>query len=367
MSFRRRAAVAALLSAALVAQLPPGTSEAAALRAAPPTQLPHRARVSLTPPVPIPVKEPFRAKHAHPSAAALRPSTLRGTRAHGIQANGPPMLRPNEIDRVIAAASRRASGLKAAARSGRDLPQPLAIGPRPGTRRAMSLPSDPTASGTGVKPWWQYKPVSMPGTDRVNVNVGTGNVLLQADDMAVPHKGVPMAFRRTYNSQSGHDVNATDAAGFVYEPAGMYGNGWTNTSMRTSPEMRPRRCTRSSTGAVRATTTTRRGPLEIPTECSRRARKPRHPRIRRRLRVSVDEEVGDELLSLRARPACDVSANRRFDGRVYRPAVPNRRSKPQYIPHAQLLVGRRRLVADGKNQPDHREKRVRHDRYVGVR
>ena len=34
------------------------------------------------------------------------------------------------------------------------------------------------------------------------VNVGTGNLVLQDDDMSVPHKGIALAFRRTYNSQS---------------------------------------------------------------------------------------------------------------------------------------------------------------------
>ncbi len=56
------------------------------------------------------------------------------------------------------------------------------------------------------------------------VNVGTGNLLLQDDDMAVAHKGVSLAFRRTYNSQSQHDVAGTDGT----EPS-MYGNGWTSS------------------------------------------------------------------------------------------------------------------------------------------
>ncbi|HEY0393016.1 MAG TPA: DUF6531 domain-containing protein [Candidatus Elarobacter sp.] len=60
-------------------------------------------------------------------------------------------------------------------------------------------------------------------------NVGTGNVVVQEDDMSVPHKGIAMAFRRTYNSQSRHDVSASDAGEFVYKPSGLYGNGWTNT------------------------------------------------------------------------------------------------------------------------------------------
>ena len=56
------------------------------------------------------------------------------------------------------------------------------------------------------------------------VNVGTGNMLVQSDDMAVAHKGISLAFRRTYNSQSQHDTTGTDGA-----VPSMYGNGWTNT------------------------------------------------------------------------------------------------------------------------------------------
>jgi len=56
------------------------------------------------------------------------------------------------------------------------------------------------------------------------INVGTGNLLLQDDDMSVPHKGIALAFRRTYNSQSQHDVNGTDGSA-----PSMYGNGWTTT------------------------------------------------------------------------------------------------------------------------------------------
>ena len=56
------------------------------------------------------------------------------------------------------------------------------------------------------------------------VNIGTGNMLVQEDDLSVPHKGVSLAFRRTYNSQSLHDVNGHDGGALA-----VYGNGWTNT------------------------------------------------------------------------------------------------------------------------------------------
>lgn len=56
------------------------------------------------------------------------------------------------------------------------------------------------------------------------INIGTGNLLLQQDDMSIPHKGLALAFRRTYNSQSRHDTAGTDGA-----VPSLYGNGWTNT------------------------------------------------------------------------------------------------------------------------------------------
>ncbi len=61
------------------------------------------------------------------------------------------------------------------------------------------------------------------------VNVGTGNMLLQADDMSVPHKGIALAFRRTYNAQSLHDASGDDGTYPYGTFPSMYGNGWTNT------------------------------------------------------------------------------------------------------------------------------------------
>jgi len=81
-----------------------------------------------------------------------------------------------------------------------------------------------SASGTGINPWWRYQEEDVPGAGHVMVNVGTGNLLIQVDDMSVPHKGMALAFRRTYNSQSLHNVNGADGS-----PPGLYGNGWTNT------------------------------------------------------------------------------------------------------------------------------------------
>jgi YD repeat-containing protein len=145
---------------------------------------------------------------------------------------GPPMFRPNEIDRVLRAAERARANLHSTTPAPieiRRIGAPGTLIGHPGSRHPQSLPSDPNASGTGINPWWRYQEENVPGGGHVMVNVGTGDLILQDDDMSVPHKGIAMAFRRTYNSQSGHNVNATDSAPFVYEPPGMYGNGWTNT------------------------------------------------------------------------------------------------------------------------------------------
>jgi YD repeat-containing protein len=146
------------------------------------------------------------------------------------------MLRASEIDGVLRAAAARRRSLSASASTttvtvGR-LGAPAGRQPAPsapGVRRTQSLPGNPAASGTGINPWWRYQEENVPGGGHAMVNVGTGNLVLQDDDMAIPHKGIAMAFRRTYNSQSGHDVNASDAPGFYWKPPGMYGNGWTNT------------------------------------------------------------------------------------------------------------------------------------------
>lgn len=54
-------------------------------------------------------------------------------------------------------------------------------------------------------------------------NVGNGNLVFQVDDIDVPERGIDLAFRRTYNSQSQHDWHNADGEGH-----NIYGNGWTN-------------------------------------------------------------------------------------------------------------------------------------------
>lgn len=77
---------------------------------------------------------------------------------------------------------------------------------------------------TGIDPWWTYEEGSIPGDGRWMVNVGTGNLVVQRDDVNIPERGINLAFRRTYNSQSSHDYANSDNS-----VPSNYGNGWTNT------------------------------------------------------------------------------------------------------------------------------------------
>lgn len=133
------------------------------------------------------------------------------------------MRRPSEIDSALKAAARQplSEPHQAATDQQRGVPR----GPsQPGARRVQSLPSDPSASGTGINHWWRYQEKSIPGGGHLMVNVGTGNVVLQDDDMSVPHQGIAMAFRRTYNSQMPAVV-----PGNWTNWQSLYGLGWTNT------------------------------------------------------------------------------------------------------------------------------------------
>ncbi|HZO93088.1 MAG TPA: DUF6531 domain-containing protein [Candidatus Baltobacteraceae bacterium] len=182
-------------------------------------------------PTRIPVTAPPRIKPSVPPMTTLRQNVVPAVRPlNGVRKEGPPMFAPSEVDRAVEAAKHRRQtvapiqrtltvGNAGQAVDRRSLGRSTSVG----TRATAALPSG-LSSGTGINPWWRYSEQSVPGGGEVMVNVGTGNVLLQDDDMAVAHKGIAMAFRRTYNSQSLHDANGDDGAF-----AGMYGNGWTNT------------------------------------------------------------------------------------------------------------------------------------------
>jgi len=86
----------------------------------------------------------------------------------------------------------------------------------------MSLSTSPNL--TGINDWWLYEERAIPGVGKAMLNVGTGNLIVQADDVDIPGRGIDLAFRRTYNSNSGHDVSNSDGT----NPS-VFGNGWTST------------------------------------------------------------------------------------------------------------------------------------------
>jgi YD repeat-containing protein len=166
-----------------------------------------------------------------PPLASLHAAVSHDTHVpHGAFGHAPPMLRPGEIDGGLTSARQRAAQSRlhphsAAPPTSRSVSP---VGPRagaaPGRSRGRGTRTIQFTAGTGINPWWRYQEYNVPGGGHLMVNVGTGDLLLQDDDMSVPHKGITLAFRRTYNSQSQHDVNGTDGA-----VPSMYGNGWTNT------------------------------------------------------------------------------------------------------------------------------------------
>jgi YD repeat-containing protein len=214
----------------LIAELP--GSAALATGGSRPISRAQSAAVGSTaiPPRRIPVKEPARPGLTVQAANLTRPKPVQAVRpASGTRVTGPPMLRPADFDRILSAVRRRAvttvraQPMIVVPRA--PIAQPKASVPVPGSRKTLALPSDPTASGTGINPWWRYQEQSVPGGGHLMVNVGTGNLLLQDDDMSVPHKGIALAFRRTYNSQSSASSLPTSWGNWQ----SLYGNGWTNT------------------------------------------------------------------------------------------------------------------------------------------
>lgn len=56
------------------------------------------------------------------------------------------------------------------------------------------------------------------------LNVGNGNLVVQDDDVDVSERGIDLAFRQSYNSQSQHDYSGTDGwpgPGFVDTMIGL--------------------------------------------------------------------------------------------------------------------------------------------------
>src|SRR5579884_3412112 len=189
-----------------------------------------------TPPKRIVVPEPVRKRTADalpPAAVRMQPG-VPARPAYGRAVQPPPAPRPGHpmsavpvqrpALRVITLPT-TTTGVRNAPSSGTRAALPtggLRIGG--GVVRPQSLALGGSQAGTGINPWWRYAEENIPGKQHMMVNVGTGNVIIDADDMSIPHKGISLAFRRTYNSQSMHDVNGTDGT-----VPSMYGNGWTNT------------------------------------------------------------------------------------------------------------------------------------------
>jgi YD repeat-containing protein len=220
---RSRSVLSTLLFAIVVASL--DTAAAAA---------PLMTSARATPPKRIPVTQPSLSKRrpfSPISKSAFRTRAVQSVRPPaGRRVDPPLMLRPREIDRVLEAARHRAAMPEMRSPDGAHS-RPVA--PNAGRGASPRNPGGATRStrtlataslGTGIKPWWPYHDMAVPGDGRGLVNVGTGNVLLQEFDMAVPHKGVSLTYQRTYNSQSQHDVAGTDGT-----EASMYGNGWTSS------------------------------------------------------------------------------------------------------------------------------------------
>jgi len=95
--------------------------------------------------------------------------------------------------------------------------------PRP-TANPRTVTVGATPAPTGINHWWSYEEGAVTGIGKYMVNVATGNMVVQSDDIDVPERGIDLAFRRTYNSLSQHDYANTDGS-----TPSMYGDGWTNT------------------------------------------------------------------------------------------------------------------------------------------
>ncbi len=221
MRIRFKSALAACVCVALSSQFTP--PEAVFAASGTPSMRSHATTIAVgIPPKPIPVKEPLRIHPKTRPANAIRPAIARFVPAPpGRTVSGPPMFSPRQIDAILTRSHHAATDSRPRVQT--EIARPQGSIGRAGPRRSLSLPSNPSGSGTGMNPWWRYQQETIPGVQAM-VNVGTGNLVVQDEDMSVSHKGIALAFRRSYNSQSQHDVSGTDGA-----PLGMYGNGWTNT------------------------------------------------------------------------------------------------------------------------------------------
>ena len=147
---------------------------------------------------------------------------------HGIRLIGPPMLkRPTDFRDAPSdpRAMRGSAGKPLGTSPSVTVKRPDFTAKSPVVNKVqVSAVNVSSPSVTGINHWWTYEEDAIPGGGRYMVNVGTGNLLVQYDDMDISNKGIDLAFRRTYNSASTHDYSNTDGS-----TPSNYGDGWTNT------------------------------------------------------------------------------------------------------------------------------------------
>lgn len=114
-----------------------------------------------------------------------------------------------------------------ASRTSAEITGPRARGTHPvtGATRAPSSVTLGAYAPAGINNYWAFEQDGIPGVGRFMVNLGSSrNLVVQSDDLSIPHRWVDVALRRTYNSYSQHDYANTDGS-----VASNFGNGWTNT------------------------------------------------------------------------------------------------------------------------------------------
>src|SRR5215469_6080968 len=77
------------------------------------------------------------------------------------------------------------------------LPQFTMRTPRRITRQFVTRQGQSSVvSTTGIRDIWTYEERALPGIGKAMTNVANGNVVVQADDLEIPERGVDFAFRR---------------------------------------------------------------------------------------------------------------------------------------------------------------------------
>lgn len=214
MNAGRRAVGAALLSLALVLELPVSGSAMAA-----PPALPAPTRLVAPPLAHAPTRAELHAVAPTHEGGGVRGDFGSNAVAHdGLHA--PPDPRAMSVQRRRPAARTVGPSVGKPARHASSV-----VGGSGCSADPSSSPVLSTADrGTGINHWWRFEEGAVPGVGRYFVNVATQNLIVQSDDLDIHNAGIDLAFRRTYNSLSQHDAVGSDGA----TPSEL-GNGWTST------------------------------------------------------------------------------------------------------------------------------------------